>query len=82
MMRGALPFSVVEALSHRRLEWQTAGPWTYALGGFGTIRAIIGLSPWAAHVNGQLLGRYATLGDAQMAVEAAAIAAGYSLRNV
>jgi hypothetical protein len=78
MMRGARPFSVIEAPKWR-LEWQTAGPWTYALGGFGSIRAIIGLSPWAAHVGGQLLGRYATLSEAQLAVESVAIAAGYQI---
>jgi hypothetical protein len=44
MMRGPRPFPVVEA-PKGRLEWQTAGAWTYALGGFGSIRAIIGPSP-------------------------------------
>ncbi len=78
MIRGARPFPVVEA-PQRRLEWQMAGPWTYALCGFGTIRALIGLSPWAAHVGDQPLGRYATMSEAQEAVEAVAIAAGYQV---
>lgn len=62
------------------LAWTSLGLWTYALGDFGTIKALAGLSPWIARLNGRVLGLYTTLSEARLAVEAAALAAGHELR--
>jgi len=58
------------------LEWATAGPWTYALGDFGSIRGLGMLSPWVVRVGGHPGGTYRTLDAARRALETAALAAG------
>lgn len=60
-----------------RLDWHTIGPWTYALGGFGTIRGLGGLAPWIVHVQQRRLGVYQSLTVARVALETAALAAGH-----
>lgn len=61
------------------LAWTRLGIWTYALGDFGSIKALAGLSPWIARLGVGLLGLYQTAGEARLAVEAAALAAGHEL---
>lgn len=61
------------------LAWTRLGLWTYGLGDFGSIKALAGLSPWIARLGGGLLGLYETVGEARLAVEAAALAAGHEL---
>jgi hypothetical protein len=61
------------------LEWHTIGPWTYSLGGFGTIRGLGGLAPWIVHIQLQRLGVYTSLAVARIALETAAFAAGYEI---
>jgi hypothetical protein len=61
------------------LAWTHRGAWSYALGDFGSIKALAGLAPWIARLGGRLLGVYATLTEARIAVEAAALAAGHAL---
>jgi hypothetical protein len=63
------------------LSWSHQGVWTYALGDFGSIKALAGLSPWIARLGGRLLGLYATLPEARLAVEAAALAAGHEVAD-
>jgi hypothetical protein len=61
------------------MEWTTVGPWTYALGRFGTIKGFGGFSPWAVYVGGRLYGVYRSLGVARIAIESAASAAGHEI---
>ena len=61
------------------LAWMHLGLWSYALGDFGSVKALAGLSPWIARLGGELLGLYATSTEARRAVEAAALAAGHEL---
>jgi hypothetical protein len=61
------------------LRWESQGAWAYALGGFGSIKASAGLSPWIARLNGSVIGLYSTLHEARVAVEAAARAAGHEI---
>ena len=61
------------------LSWTNQGAWTYALGDFGSIKALAGLSPWIARVNGRVVGLYSTLHEARVAVEAAALAVGHEI---
>ena len=50
------------------LTWINEGAWTYALGDFGTIKALAGLSPWIARLRGSVIGLYTTLSEARIAV--------------
>jgi hypothetical protein len=62
------------------LAWRTIGPWTYALGAFGTIRSLGGLAPWIVFVRQQRVGAYGSLVAARIALETAAVAAGHDVR--
>jgi hypothetical protein len=63
------------------LEWRTIGPWTYALGVFGTIRGLGGLAPWIVEVRQRRLGVYQSLAVARIALESAAFAAGHEIQR-
>lgn len=61
------------------LQWTTIGPWTYALGKFGTVRSFSGLPPWLVRVKGRFVGDFETQQRARAALEQAARAAHYGV---
>lgn len=78
MVRAALRMTQ-ERTASPALSWRTLGPWSYDLGGFGSITAIFGLRFWASRINGFIIGVDDSLADAQARMENAARTAGYEL---
>jgi hypothetical protein len=70
---------VADEAARACLEWKTIGPWTYGLGRFGVLKGFGGFAPWAVYIDGRLYRFYRLLGVARIALETAALAAGYEV---